>query len=69
MGTDYVSTTACHATTLMADGTLCGASGIGKRTMGALGGIKKSRQSLRRELYRENTPVGVDGFEPPTLCL
>ena len=69
MGTDYVSTTACHATTLMADGTLCGASGIGKRTMGALGGIKKSRQSLRRELYRENTPVGGDGFEPPTLCL
>ena len=33
------------------------------------GGIKKSRQSLLRELYRENTPVGVDGFEPPTLCL
>ena len=76
MGTDYVSTTACYATTvscyattLMADGTLRDASGVGKRTMGALGGIKKSRQSLLRELYRENTPVGVDGFEPPTLCL
>ena len=44
MDTDYVSTTACYATTvsryattLMADGTLSGTSGVGKRTMGALG--------------------------------
>ena len=37
MGTDYVSTTACYATTLMADGVLVGTSGVGKRTMGALG--------------------------------
>ena len=37
MGTDYVSTTACYATTLMADGVLAGTSGVGKRTMGALG--------------------------------
>ena len=37
MGTDYVSTAACYATTLMADGVLAGASGVGKRTMGALG--------------------------------
>ena len=64
-----VSTAAGYATTLMADGTLSGASEAGKRTMGALGEQKKSRQSLLRELYRENTPVGVDGFEPPTLCL
>ena len=64
-----VSTAARYATTLMADGVLAGTSGVGKRTMGTLGGIKKSRQSLLRELYRETTPVGVDGFEPPTLCL
>ena len=44
MGTDYVSTTACYATTvsryattLMADGVVAGASGGGRRTMGALG--------------------------------
>ena len=54
MGTDYVSTTACYATTvsgyattLMADDTLSGASGVGKRTMGALGEQKKSRQDVR----------------------
>ena len=76
MGTDYVSTTACYATTisryvttLMADGTLSGTSGWLQKNDGRAGGIKKSRQSLLRELYRENTPVGVDGFEPPTLCL
>ena len=38
------------------------------------------RLHLRREVYKQknpatseeitgNTPVGVDGFEPPTLCL
>ena len=64
-----VFTAAHYATSLMADVVVASASGVGKRTMGALGGIKKSRQSLLRELYRENTPVGVDGFEPPTLCL
>ena len=76
MGTDYVFTAACYgtsvscyATTLMADGVLAGASGWRQVDEGRAGGIKKSRQSLRRELYRENTPVGVDGFEPPTLCL
>jgi len=44
MGADYVFTTACYATTvsryattLMADGVLAGTSGVGKRTMGALG--------------------------------
>ena len=47
MGTDYVSTAACYATTLMADGVLAGASGVGKRTMGAPGEQKKSRQDLR----------------------
>ena len=76
MGTDHVSTTACYATTvsryattLMADGTLSGTSGWRQKNDGRAGGIKKSRQSLIKELYRENTPVGVDGFEPPTLCL
>ena len=69
MGTDYVSTAACYATTLMADGVLAGTSGWRQKNDGRAGGIKKSRQSLLRELYRENTPVGVDGFEPPTLCL
>ena len=64
-----VSTAARYATTLMADGVLAGASGWRLVDDGRAGGIKKSRQSLRRELYRENTPVGVDGFEPPTLCL
>ena len=44
---DYVSTAACYATTLMADGVLAGASGVGKRMMGALGEQKKSRQDLR----------------------
>ena len=44
MGTNYVftatryaTTVSCYATTLMADGVLAGASGVGKRTMGALG--------------------------------
>ena len=42
-----VFTAACYATTLMADGVLAGASGVGKRTMGAPGEQKKSRQDLR----------------------
>ena len=76
MGADYVftatryaTTVSRYATTLMTDGVLAGASGWRLVDNGRAGGIKKSRQSLRRELYRENTPVGVDGFEPPTLCL
>ena len=76
MGADYVftatryaTTVSCYATTLMADGVVAGTSGWRQKNDGRTGGIKKSRQSLLRELYRENTPVGVDGFEPPTLCL
>ena len=37
MVADYVFTTACYATTLMADGVLVGASGWRWWTMGALG--------------------------------
>ena len=44
MGVDYMPTTACYATTvsgyatsLMADVVVASASGVGKRTMGALG--------------------------------
>ena len=47
MGTDYVSTTACYATTisryattLMADGTLSGTSGWRQKNDGRAGGIK-----------------------------
>ena len=64
----YVTSVSHYATTLMADGVLAGASGWRLVDDGRAGGTKKSRQSLLRELYRENTPVGVDGFEPPTLC-
>ena len=69
MGADYVFTATRYATTLMPDCVLAGALGWRLVDDGRAGGIKKSRQSLLRELYRENTPVGVDGFEPPTLCL
>ena len=36
-GACCVFTAACYATTLMPDGVLYGASGVGKRTMGTLG--------------------------------
>ena len=76
MGTDYVSTTACYAmtvscyaTTLMADGVLAGASGVGKRTMGALW-EQKNLGRISDEIPTEKTPQWAltDSNRRPSAC-
>ena len=69
MGTDYVSTAACYATTLMADGVLAGASGVGKRTMGAPG-EQKNLGRISDEIPTEKTPQWAltDSNRRPSAC-